>query len=91
MLRYSLESVSENVDVNFVMKEFPADKQFTIWWINLIEKKEKHKRRVLAEEKLDDIGARLERTPRKSLKRLAQETGVSKQQNCWSLDPIKQQ
>jgi hypothetical protein len=29
-------------------------------------------------EKLDDIGARLEHTPSKSLKRLAQETGVSK-------------
>jgi hypothetical protein len=29
-------------------------------------------------EKLDDIGARLEHTPRKSLKRLAQETEVSK-------------
>jgi hypothetical protein len=28
-------------------------------------------------EKLDDIGARLEHAPRKSLKRLAQETGVS--------------
>jgi hypothetical protein len=25
----------QNVYVNFVMKEFPADKQFTIWWINL--------------------------------------------------------
>jgi hypothetical protein len=33
---------------------------------------------VLIEEKLDDIGARLEYTPRKPLKRLAQETGVSK-------------
>jgi hypothetical protein len=33
---------------------------------------------VLTEEKLDDIGARLEHTPRKSLKRLAQETGMSK-------------
>jgi hypothetical protein len=32
---------------------------------------------VLTEEKLDDIGARLEHTPRKSLKRLAQETIVS--------------
>jgi hypothetical protein len=30
-----LESVGENFDVNFVMKEFPADKQFIIWWINL--------------------------------------------------------
>jgi hypothetical protein len=26
-----LQSVSEN----FMMKEFPADKQFIIWWINL--------------------------------------------------------
>jgi hypothetical protein len=38
----------------------------------LIDKKRKHKRRVLTEE-----GARLEHTPRISLKRLAQETGVS--------------
>jgi hypothetical protein len=44
----------------------------------VIDKKQKHKRRVLTEEKLDDIGARLEHTPRKSLKRLAQEAGVSK-------------
>jgi hypothetical protein len=33
---------------------------------------------VLTEEKLDDIGSRLEHAPRKSLKRLAQETGVKK-------------
>jgi hypothetical protein len=33
---------------------------------------------VLTEQKLDDIGARLEHTPGKSLKRLTQETGVSK-------------
>jgi hypothetical protein len=32
---------------------------------------------VLTQEKLDDIGARLEHTPRKSLKHLAQ-SGVSK-------------
>jgi transposase len=47
----------------------------------LIDKKQKHKRRVLTEEKLDDIGARLEHTPRKSLKRLAQENGVCKNGN----------
>jgi hypothetical protein len=35
--------------------------------------RKKHKRRVLTEEKLRDIGARLEHTPRKSLKRLAKE------------------
>jgi hypothetical protein len=43
----------------------------------LIDKKQKHKGQVLTEEKLDDIGARHEHTPSKSLKRLAQETGVS--------------
>jgi hypothetical protein len=44
----------------------------------LIDKKQKHKCQVLTEEKLDDTVARLEHTPRKSLKHLAQETGVSK-------------
>jgi hypothetical protein len=24
------ESVSKNVDINFMMKDFPADKQFTV-------------------------------------------------------------
>jgi hypothetical protein len=40
--------------------------------------KQKNKRRVLYGGKLDDIGARLEHTSRKSPKRPAQETGVSK-------------
>jgi transposase len=44
----------------------------------LIAKKQKHNRRVLSEEKLDDTGARLEHTPRKSLNRLAVGNGVSK-------------
>jgi hypothetical protein len=44
----------------------------------LIHKKQKQKRRALTEEKTDGTGARLEHTPRKSLKHLAQETGVSK-------------
>jgi hypothetical protein len=26
-----LKTVGENVDINFVKKEFPAEKQFTIW------------------------------------------------------------
>jgi hypothetical protein len=26
-----LESVGENFNVDFVMKEFPADRKFTIW------------------------------------------------------------
>jgi hypothetical protein len=44
----------------------------------LIDKKQKHKPLVLTEGKQDDMGARLEHTARKSLERLAQETGVSK-------------
>jgi hypothetical protein len=43
----------------------------------LIDKKQKHRCQVLTE-KLDDIEASLEHTPWKSLKRLAQETGVPK-------------
>jgi hypothetical protein len=43
----------------------------------VIDKKQKHKRPVLTE-KLHGIGARLEHTPRNSLKRLTHETGVSK-------------
>jgi hypothetical protein len=66
-----------------MMKEFPADKDHNL--MNklrkmelVLDKKQKHMRQVLTEEKLDDIGARLEHTPRKSLNHLAQETGVSK-------------
>jgi hypothetical protein len=43
----------------------------------LIDGKQKHKHRVLTK-KLHDTGTRLEHTPRKSLKCLAHETGVSK-------------
>jgi hypothetical protein len=46
-------------------------------WL-LIDNKQNHKRLLLTEEKLDDIRTILERTHRKSLKRLAQEAGVSK-------------
>jgi transposase len=44
----------------------------------VIDNKQKPKRRVLTEEKLDDMGTRLEQTTRKLLKRIAQETGLSK-------------
>jgi hypothetical protein len=43
-----------------------------------MDKKKTYKRQVLTEENLNIIGAGLEHTPRKSVKRLAQETGVSK-------------
>jgi hypothetical protein len=62
----------------------------------LIDKEQKHKCRVLTEEKLGDIGARLVHTPRKSVKCLAQRPECQSlvqewQHNCRSLDPIKQQ
>jgi hypothetical protein len=72
-----LGSVSEN----FMMKEFQQTIHSLVNKLRLmgllIDKKQKHKCRVLAE-KLNVTGARLERTPRKSRKHLAQETEVSK-------------
>jgi transposase len=55
----------------------------------LIDSKQKHKHGVLTEEKLDDIGARLEHLPRKSLKHLAQETWVSKFSEGRAVRPYK--
>jgi hypothetical protein len=43
-----------------------------------MDKKRKRTRRVLSEETLDNIGARLEACPKISLKQLSHETGVSK-------------
>jgi hypothetical protein len=45
---------------------------------SLLGKKPAKKYCVLTEEKLDEIRARLEHTPQKSLRRLAQETSISK-------------
>jgi hypothetical protein len=55
----------------------------------LTDKKTKHKRLVLTERKLDDIGAWLEHTPRKSLKRLSQETGVSQSSSSRATQLLK--
>jgi response regulator of citrate/malate metabolism len=46
--------------------------------VSLLDKNPDRKRTVLTEETLDDSDARLETSPRKSLKWLAQETGVSR-------------
>jgi hypothetical protein len=54
-----------------------------------IDKKQKHNHRVVTEGKLDAIGARLEHKPRKSLKRLAQETGVSKSSERMATQLLK--
>jgi hypothetical protein len=43
-----------------------------------MDKKQKHKCRGQTEDKLNDIGVRLEHTPRKSLEHPAQDIGVSK-------------
>jgi hypothetical protein len=77
-----LKSVGENFDVNFVIEIVPRRQTFQNLAKKLrslgllIDKKQKHKCQALTE-KLDDTGARLEHTPRKSLKHLAQGTGVS--------------
>jgi hypothetical protein len=96
-----LESVSENVDLYFVMKKLLADTVNDL--VNklrsvglLVDKKQKHKLWVLTKEKLHGIWAWLEHTPRKSLKYLSQETGChslvqERQCNSCCSDPIKQQ
>jgi hypothetical protein len=77
-----LESVSENFYVNFMMKEFLADKQFIIWWINLEQWDSCQTRnKNMSDECLlrsQMTRARHKHTPRKSMKHLAQGTGMSK-------------
>jgi hypothetical protein len=43
----------------------------------LINRKQLKRNRVLTEEKLDDIGSRLENSPRKSLRPLVLQSGIS--------------
>ena len=43
---------------------------------SVLDRKPQRTRHVLTEENLDEIGQTLERSPRKSLSRLSQETGV---------------
>ena len=45
---------------------------------SILDKKRNAKRRVLTEQKLEEIGERLENSPQKSLMCLAQETDISK-------------
>ena len=49
---------------------------------SLLNKKKRIRKRVLTEEKLDEIGERLEHTPTKSLRRLGQEARISKS-SAW--------
>ena len=49
---------------------------------SVLDRKPQITRYVLIEENLDEIGQTLERSPRKSLSRLSQETGVSQFSDC---------
>ena len=49
---------------------------------SVLDGKPQRTRHVLTEEELDEIGQTLERSPRKSLSRLSEETGVS-QFSAW--------
>jgi hypothetical protein len=69
-----LESVGENFVVNFPGTQFQAQEVS----MNLLDEKRAREQCVLTTEKLDEIGARLEHTPQKSLRHLAQETSISK-------------
>jgi hypothetical protein len=77
-----LGSVGENFVVNFPRLQFQAQQasmnlliksgQLSHFWTRNLLKK----RRVLTEEKLGEIRARLEHTRQKSLRRLVQETSI---------------
>ena len=49
---------------------------------SVLDRKPQRTRHVLTEEKLDEIGQTLERSPRTSLSRLSQETCVSQFSDC---------
>ena len=70
---------------------------------SVVNKKRNRKRTVLAEETLDEIGASLERTPTKSIPKLAQQMAISespahratkllklKPYKCTSVNSLKQ-
>jgi hypothetical protein len=63
------EPVSSKQNIHYLVSKLKTT-------VLLPNKKPDRKRTVLTEETLDDIGTRLETSPRKSLKRLAQEIGV---------------
>ena len=44
---------------------------------SVANKKRNHKRTILTDETLDEVGASLERTPTKSIPKLAQQVGIS--------------
>ena len=54
---------------------------------SVLDRKLQRTRHVLTEEKLDEIGQTLERSPRKSLSRLSQKTGVS-QFSAWKASKL---
>jgi hypothetical protein len=57
---------------------------------SVLDKKKHRKRHILTEEILDDIGARLEASPKISLRRLALECGLSKTTTHVAIKLLKQ-
>ena len=83
MFWYSLSFIRSPIysTVNDTYSEFKFREMGSI-----LNKKRNVKRRVLKEQKLEEIGERLENSSQKSLRRLAQETDISKAlawSNCW--------
>jgi hypothetical protein len=90
-----LEDAGENIDVNFREDIFPTI--VTVYRLTnkiisagiLINKKQKHTRRMIAEETLDAVEDRLEQTSGKLPKCLAQEVGVSSCSVRTASQPLK--
>jgi hypothetical protein len=83
---FARKKLTENVSVSFIINiptfQFLQSRLFKLvkkWWAkgSVCDIKKQLKRIVLTDEKVRDIEARLQISSRKSLRRLAQETGVS--------------
>jgi hypothetical protein len=72
----SAKSVRENFVVNFPKTQL-QEQESSVNLRSFMDKNPTRNRRFITERKLYEIGARLEYTPQKSLRRFAQETGIS--------------
>ncbi|KAJ4446447.1 hypothetical protein ANN_13143 [Periplaneta americana] len=66
------------LDLSFDDSATRSANSIVYYLCSFLNKKRVQQRRVLTEEELDEIGARLEHSSRKSLRRLAQEVDISK-------------
>ncbi|KAJ4434323.1 hypothetical protein ANN_22880 [Periplaneta americana] len=83
-VKAKINGVEESLNIGLKVFEFLARQLFMTLSIksrrtgSFLNKKHVQQRRVLTEEKLDEVGTRLEQSPRKSLRHLAQEVNISK-------------